>query len=92
MHKYIDDNRNIFTNAKNQEYSKSFDEHCDKIIECCKNALIRFKQSIKQDYPDILLTFNIREYLDEEEKIEIFEKVNSENSLKEYSEHIKEFV
>lgn len=89
MRKYLDDNSNIFTNPKTCEYSDMFDKHCDEIIEHCQNALIRFRQAINQNHSDILLNFNIREYLDSEERIEIFQEINSEIASKEYFEHIE---
>lgn len=92
MRKYMDETSDIFTNHATDEYSEAFDEHCGKIIECCQNALIRFRQFINQNYQSILLTFNIREYLGEEEKIKIFKKVNSENTLQEYIKYIDEFA
>ncbi len=92
MKKYLDDNRNIFTNLETHEYSEAFDEHFDKIIECCENALIRFRRYINKTHPDILLTFNINEYLDGEDRVEVFEKINSGDAMKEYSEHIEEFA
>lgn len=92
MRKYLDDNSNIFTNPKNYEYSDIFDKHCDEIKEHCRNALIRFRQAISQNHSDILLNFNIREYLDSEERIEIFQEINSEIASREYSEHIEEFA
>lgn len=92
MRKYIDDNCNIFTNQETYTYKEAFDEHCDKIIACCQNALIRFRQSINKNHQDILLTFNIREYLDGEERIRVFEKINSEIALKEYTEHVEDFA
>ena len=49
----------------------------DKIIEVCKNALCRLKQSVSKDYPKLLLTLNVREYFDEEERIETFKLIAS---------------
>lgn len=92
MGKYIDDNSDIFTDSETYEYLEPFDRHCDKIIECCTNVLVRFRQSMGESHSNILLALNIREYLDGEERIEIFEKVNSREALKEYSENIEEFV
>lgn len=92
MRKYLGENSHIFINLATDEYSETFDEHFDKITECCKSALIRFRQSINKNYQNILLTFNIREYLDVEERIKIFKKINSENAFKEYIEHIYEFA
>ncbi len=68
-----------------------FVNHREKIIETCKKALICLKQSINKTYPNLLLTFNIREYLDENERIEIFEMLNTKEAAKEYSEHIEDF-
>ena len=92
MSKYIEDNDSSFTNPETFEYTERFDQHCDKIIEHCKNALIRFRQAINKDHSDILLTFNIREYLDGDERVEIFQEINSEDASKEYAEHIEDFA
>ena len=64
-------------------------EHSSKIIESCINALIRFKTSACNG---LLLTLNIREFLEEDERIEIFKKLNSKEAAAEYSEHIDEFA
>ena len=49
------------------------------------------RQSVKQDFPNLLLTYNIREYLDNEERTEIFALVNSSEASEEYAEHIEDF-
>lgn len=85
------ENDSIFLDPERFEYTESFDKHCEKIINCCVNALIRFRQSLSQKQYDIILTFNVREYLDEGNKIEIFKKINSKSAVQEYAEHIKEF-
>lgn len=92
MKKHLDDNSKLFTIHETHEYSEAFYNHCDKIIERCQNALIRFRKSINQSQSNILLVFNIREYFDNEEKISIFRELNSENACKEYMEHIGEFA
>lgn len=92
MRKYLDDNSDIFTDSITYEYSDIFEKHCDKIIDHCENALVRFRQAINQNHSDILLNFNISEYLDSEERIEIFQKINSEIASKEYAEHVEEFT
>lgn len=92
MKRCLEENDGIFSDPKTYEYSAVFDEHCEKIIESCVNALIRFRQSLSQKHFDILLTFNIRECLDGDDRVEIFQSVNSESASKEYSEHIEEFA
>lgn len=92
MCKYLDDNSDIFTDSETYEYLEAFDSHCDKITECCQNVLIRFRQSMGQSHSNILLALNVREYLDGEERIAIFGKVNSREALKEYSANIAEFA
>ena len=62
------------------------------VIRHCKNALIRFKKVINKNHSDILLTFNIREYFDSDDRMKIFQSVNSESASKEYSDHIEEFT
>jgi len=52
-------------------------EHCDKMIDSCINVLVRLWQSIDEKHLDILLTFTIREYLDEEDRVDIFKKLNA---------------
>lgn len=91
MNKYVEDNDERFTDPETFEFLDAFDEHCDKMIETCKKALVRFKQSINKDFPDLLLTFNIREYLDNEERAEFFALVNSKDASEEYAKHIDEF-
>ena len=82
----------VFANSDTYEYTEQFDEHCDKIIENCKNALIRFRQVINKDHSDVLLTFNIREYLDGDERTEIFQAINDEDASEEYAEHIEDYA
>lgn len=91
MGKYQEEHDEIFTNPSTFEFTEVFDEHCDKMIEMCKEALYRFKQSINKDFPDLLLGFNVREYLDNEERIKIFTTINSNETAKEYMEHIDDF-
>ena len=92
MRDYLAVNKERFVNSERHEFTKAFDEHCDKMIECCINALIKFKESIKQADLDIILTFNIREYFDGEERLEYFKRINGVNAVAEYSEHIDEFA
>ena len=95
MKQYDEEMDAEFAEKKNGEYSEytdKFDEHCDKMIESCKKALCRVKESIQSIYPDLLLTFYIREYFDEEERGEIFEEINGEEAAKEYVENVEEFA
>lgn len=68
MRDYLAVNKDRFINSERHEFTEAFDEHCDKMIESCINALIKFKALINQDDLDIILTFNIREYFDREER------------------------
>ena len=91
MSSYLENNHKNF--SKNSDgtyiYTELFYEHSSKIIESCINALIRFKTSACNG---LLLTLNIREFLDEDERIEIFKKLNSKEAAAEYSEYIDEFA
>lgn len=91
MNQYVEENEERFTNPETFEYLEAFDEHCDKMIEACKKAVQRFKQSISENFPDLLLTFNIREYLDDEERAEFFATVNTRDASEEYAKHIDAF-
>lgn len=57
-----------------------------------KYAALRFGENLRADFPDLMLNVNVREYLDGEEREEIFAKLNNESFLKEYAEHIDEFI
>lgn len=78
--------------GKTSENEDVFCNHRDKAIESCRNALIRFNTYKNKNCPGLLLTFYVREYLDGEECIELFEKLNSREAAAEYSEHIEDFV
>lgn len=90
MNTCLIDNEGIYSDTENFEYSESFDKHCENIMECCVNSLIRFRQSLNQKHMDIILTFSIREYLDDENKMKIFEKINGKDASEEYFKHSKE--
>lgn len=92
MYQYVEDNSERFTEPKTFKYTKAFDEHCDKIIERCIMALVRLRDSIKETYPNLLLTLNVREYLDGDERVEIFEQINGKAAAEEYSAHIEDFA
>lgn len=93
MYQYLSDNEDMSAGRTCPgEYPDAFDKHRDAVIKHCKNALFRFRKAINETHPDILLTFNIREYMDGDDRAEIFRTVNSETATKEYSEHIEEFA
>lgn len=92
MDKYLCDNKDDFTDPQSHEYTEKFYEHREHIMDCCKEALICFRQYVNQTYPHLLLTFNIREDLEGEERVEIFKQLNSINAQNEYMEHIDDFT
>ena len=91
MSQYIEENDARFTNPETFAFTEDFDEHCDKIIKTCEKAIQRLRQSVSQDFPELLLAFNIREYLDAEERSKIFATVNSKEAAREYAKHIEDF-
>lgn len=56
---------------------------------------VLFRNQIYQysfsDFPDLLLTFNITEYLNSEERAEIFTLINNQTASEEYTKHIDAF-
>lgn len=92
MCKCPDENSDLFSDSVNCVYTETFNEHRSRIIECCKKAILDFKQSVRETYPELLLTFNVNYYFDGEERAEIFEKLNGKEAAAEYSEHIDDFV
>jgi len=91
MSQYVSENKERFTDLKTFEYLEAFDEHCGKMIEACKRAVKRFRRSINEDFPDLLLTFSIGEYLGSEERAEFFAMVNAKDASEEYAKHIDDF-
>lgn len=77
--------------GRNYTYTEIFDEHCDKMAESCKKALEVFKGSVNKDFPELLITFNINEYLDDDERVKVFSLVNSKKAAEEYMKHIADF-
>ncbi len=92
MNRYLLENEDVFSGPVTFEYTEAFDEHSEKMVECCENALVRFKRSLGRECPDILLTLYIRDYFDGDGRVEIFEKLNGRRAAEEYAEHIEEFV
>lgn len=91
MNQYVEENDECFTDPETFEFLDALDEHCDKMIEACKKGLKRFRECIRMDFPDLLLTFNIGEYLDHEERTQFFALVNSKDASAEYTEYIADF-
>ena len=92
LKEYDDINSGSFSDNVDYTYTDAFDVHRGKLIESCKNALVRFSHTRNQKAPGLLLSFYIREYLDAEEYIEIFQKINSKEATEEYSAHTEDFV
>ena len=92
MNQYLLDNEAIFSDPDTYEYTEAFEEHSEKIVDCCVNALTRFRNSLGQNHSDIILTFYIRDYFDGDGRIEIFQELNSKSAAEEYAEHIEEFT
>lgn len=94
MRAFVNENSGQFSETDDMGiivYTESFDAHCEQMIESCKKALECFREQTKKEFPELLLDFNIREYLDEEERTEIFSLVNSKKAAKEYAKHIEDF-
>lgn len=91
MNRYIEENDARFTNPDTYEFTEEFEAHCDQMIDACEQAVRHLRQSIDQDFPKLLLAFNIREYLDAEERAAFFASVNSKEASQEYAAHIEDF-
>lgn len=91
MNQYVEENEARFTDSETFEFTEEFEEHCDKMIDTCEQAVLRLRQSIRQDFPNLLLAFSIREYLDAEARAEFFAAVNSKEASEEYTAHIEDF-
>lgn len=68
------------------EFDDLQDEHATKIIDVCKNAMKRFKETATfKEYPKLYLNVYVREYFSSEEDIEKFRELNGDENIEEYS-------
>ncbi len=68
------------------EFDDLQEEHAAKIIDVCKNAMKRFKEtSTFKEFPKLYLNVYVREYFSSEEDIEIFRELNGDENIEEYS-------
>lgn len=91
MKQYIEENDVRFTNPDTFEFTEEFEAHCDQMIDACEQAVRRLRQSVHQDFPKLLLAFNIREYLDAEARAVFFASVNNKEASQEYAAHLEDF-
>ncbi len=62
------------------------EEHAEKIIDVCMNAMKRFKETdTYKKFRKLYLNVYLREYFDEEETIRIFAELNGEDCIAEYA-------
>lgn len=76
-------------------YTEFFEEYREKVFNICVQALIEIKNEgffQNKCNEDVFINFMVPEYLDEEDSIEIFGKINSGKIVKEYKEHIEDFM
>lgn len=92
MKEYLENNKTDMHISDNFNYSQEFEDHSIKVKKACEKALCIFKQVTGKNYPNLLLTFNIREYLDRDDRLNIFKEINSQKDIDEYSEHIDDFA
>lgn len=77
-------------NEMEEKYGDEFYElqtaHSTRIIEACKNAMQKFKETeTYKKYPKLYLNVYVREYFTGEETIQIFRELNGEDNIEEYS-------
>lgn len=92
MQAYIQAQEDIFVNPQTYTDTETFENHCAEIIKRCQTALMQFRETITPNHADILLTLQVRDDLDCDEKAEIFQAVNAETASQEYIAHIAEFI
>lgn len=78
-------------NEMEEKYEDEFYElqsaHSTQIIESCKNAMQKFKETeTYKKYPKLYLNVYVREYFTGEETIQIFRELNGEDNKEEYSD------
>ena len=70
-----------------EEFDKLQTEHATKIIDICKSVMKKFKETdTYKEFPKLYLNAYVREYFDEEETIQIFEELNGNDGIEEYSD------
>lgn len=79
-----------YANMEEQYGDDEFDdlqeEHATKIIDVCKNAMKRFRETDTfKEFPKLYLNVYVREYFSSEEVIEIFRELNGDENIEDYS-------
>ncbi len=85
----IEENADIYTDAKTYQYTDKFAQHFDKLVKICVSVMAQYKAILGKD--EIFLTVDVREVLDQNARIAIFKSINGEQMAKEYEENIEEF-
>lgn len=95
--KFVDENDDLITDKDTCYYTDFFEEFREKIFDICIEALYEVKSSsffdkFLRDESGRFINFMIPEYLDHEESIKIFSKLNSGDIVKEYINNVDEFI
>lgn len=89
---YVQVNDQLFVDRISQEYTTAFYQHRDKMLNCGVRALTQLRCWMEQVCPAVLLTLNVRDYFDAQDRVAIFAQINSSDAVKEYTEHLEDFA
>ncbi|WP_252225846.1 DUF4303 domain-containing protein [Clostridium sp. ZBS2] len=92
---FQEDNKDRISDSETNVYTYFFQEFREKIFDVCIDALLELKEEeffANNSKEGIELNFWVSEFLDEEESIDIFSKLNDKNTVDEYKEHIEEIL
>ncbi|WP_315078899.1 DUF4303 domain-containing protein [uncultured Clostridium sp.] len=92
---FQEDNKNRISDSETNVYTYFFQEFREKIFDVCIDALLELKEEeffVNNSKESIELNFWVSEFLDEEESIDIFSKLNNGKIVEEYKEHIAEIL
>lgn len=92
---FQENNEDKISDSDTYVYTEFFEKFREKIFDACVEGLIEIKnEGFFQDKckENVFINFMVPEYLDEDYSIEVFSKLNDGIVVKEYKEHIEDFM
>ncbi|MCH5138455.1 DUF4303 domain-containing protein [Clostridiaceae bacterium UIB06] len=92
---FQENNEDKISDSETCIYTEFFEEFREKVFDTCVQALIEIKNGgFFQDKckESVFINFMVSEYLDQDYSIEVFSKLNSGMVVKEYKDHIEDFM
>lgn len=87
----LSDNSDKYTDSTTYKYTDEYAAHFDKLCKICVSVMAQYRKLMDEINNQIILTFNVREMLDAEERVSIFRCINGDEKTQEYEANIDDF-